>query len=198
MPSLTAYLPTFPLGLCPSSKVFFKVKSRGPSSPLHHLSMATSQNNNHPFSPSLGGHRVTPTSPALCYPVAFCCPHHTGNHGRFMSMALLTQTQHTARFLWGHVAAPGLSHQEQGGDTFSGNHPYLYQWQCLFWCQLFLLSACLRSDLEREMTTHSSVLAWRIPWTEEPGRPRSMGSWRVGHDWSDWACIFTFYCAFLK
>ena len=32
------------------------------------------------------------------------------------------------------------------------------------------------------MATHSSVLAWRIPWTEEPGRLQSMGSPRVGHD----------------
>ena len=34
------------------------------------------------------------------------------------------------------------------------------------------------------MATHSSILAWRIPWTEEPGRPQSMGSQRVGHDWA--------------
>ena len=32
------------------------------------------------------------------------------------------------------------------------------------------------------MTTHSSILAWRIPWTEEPGGLQSMGSQRVGHD----------------
>ena len=36
--------------------------------------------------------------------------------------------------------------------------------------------------LEKEMATHSSVLAWRIPGTEEPGRRPSMGSHRVGHD----------------
>ena len=36
--------------------------------------------------------------------------------------------------------------------------------------------------LEEEMATHSSILAWRIPWTEEPGGLRSMGSQRVGHD----------------
>ena len=36
--------------------------------------------------------------------------------------------------------------------------------------------------LEKEMATHSSVLAWRIPWTEKPGRLQSMGSHRVGHD----------------
>ena len=36
--------------------------------------------------------------------------------------------------------------------------------------------------LEKEMTTHSSTLAWKIPWTEEPGRLQSMGLQRVGHD----------------
>ena len=36
--------------------------------------------------------------------------------------------------------------------------------------------------LEKEMATHSSTLAWKIPWTEEPGRLQSMGSQRVGHD----------------
>ena len=41
--------------------------------------------------------------------------------------------------------------------------------------------------LEEEMATHSSVLAWRIPWTEEPGGLPSMGSHRVGHDLSDLA-----------
>ena len=36
--------------------------------------------------------------------------------------------------------------------------------------------------LEKEMATHSSILAWRIPWIEEPGRLQSMGLQRVGHD----------------
>ena len=36
--------------------------------------------------------------------------------------------------------------------------------------------------LEKEMATHSSTLAWKIPWTEEPARLPSMGSLRVGHD----------------
>jgi len=36
--------------------------------------------------------------------------------------------------------------------------------------------------LEKEMATHSSILAWRIPWMEEPDRLQSMGSQRVGHD----------------
>ena len=37
--------------------------------------------------------------------------------------------------------------------------------------------------LEKEMATHSSILAWKIPWMEEPGRLQSMGSQRVRHDW---------------
>ena len=36
--------------------------------------------------------------------------------------------------------------------------------------------------LEKEMATHSSTLAWKIPWTEEPGRLQSVGLQRVGHD----------------
>ena len=36
--------------------------------------------------------------------------------------------------------------------------------------------------LEKEMAAHSSIFAWRIPWTEEPGGPQSTGSQRVGHD----------------
>ena len=38
-----------------------------------------------------------------------------------------------------------------------------------------------KDPLKKEMATHSSTLAWKIPWTEEPGRLQSMGSQRVGH-----------------
>ena len=41
-----------------------------------------------------------------------------------------------------------------------------------------------KDPLEKGMATHSNILAWRIPWTEEPGRLQSMGSQRVGHDWA--------------
>ena len=47
--------------------------------------------------------------------------------------------------------------------------------------------------LEKEMATHSSVLAWRIPGTDEPGRRPSMGSRRVGHNWSDLAAAAASY-----
>jgi len=43
------------------------------------------------------------------------------------------------------------------------------------------------SFMEKAMAPHSSTLAWKIPWTEEPGRLQSMGSLRVGLDWSDLA-----------
>ena len=42
------------------------------------------------------------------------------------------------------------------------------------------------------MAPHSSTLAWKIPWTEEPGRLQSMGSLRVGHDWATSLSLFSF------
>ena len=41
---------------------------------------------------------------------------------------------------------------------------------------------CPFHHMEKEMATHSSTLAWKTPWTEEPGGPQSIGSQRVGHD----------------
>ena len=43
------------------------------------------------------------------------------------------------------------------------------------------------------MAPHSSTLAWKIPWMEEPGRLQSMGSLRVGHDWATSISLFTFH-----
>ena len=51
--------------------------------------------------------------------------------------------------------------------------------------------------LEQVMATHSSILAWRIPWTEKPGGLQSMGSHRVRHEWSDLAaaaCPLSQWC----
>ena len=45
---------------------------------------------------------------------------------------------------------------------------------------------------EKAMAPHSSTLAWKIPWTEEPGRLQSMGLRRVGHDWATSLSLFTF------
>ena len=48
--------------------------------------------------------------------------------------------------------------------------------------ETWVRSLGLEDPLEKEMATHSSILAWRIPWTEEPGGLQSRGSQRVGHD----------------
>ena len=45
---------------------------------------------------------------------------------------------------------------------------------------------------EKAMAPHSSTLAWKIPWAEEPGRLQSMGSLGVGHDWATSLSLFTF------
>ena len=47
--------------------------------------------------------------------------------------------------------------------------------------QIYVRSLGWEDRLEKEMATHSNMLAWEIPWTEEPGRLQSMGSQRVGH-----------------
>ena len=54
------------------------------------------------------------------------------------------------------------------------------------------LSIELKFYGEKAMATHSSTLAWKIPWTEEPGRLQSMGSLRVRHDWATSLSLSTF------
>ena len=65
--------------------------------------------------------------------------------------------------------------------------------QMIIWpqCGRPWVRSLVREDpLEKGMATHSSILAWRIPWTQEPGRPHPMGLQTVGHDWA--TNIFTF------
>ena len=56
----------------------------------------------------------------------------------------------------------------------------------LFWQQntdkMYTNAKEIKNSQEEAMAPHSSTLAWKIPWTEEPGRLQSMGSLRVGHD----------------
>ena len=60
-------------------------------------------------------------------------------------------------------------------------------------CSLFysIFYSSLSFLAEKAMAPHSSTLAWKIPWTEEPGRLQSMGSLRVGHDWATSLSLFT-------
>ena len=79
------------------------------------------------------------------------------------------------------VLLPGKSH---GWRSLVGYSP----WVTKSWTRLSDFTFTFHFHaLEKEMATHSSVLAWRIPGTGEPGGLQSMGSCRVGHDWSDLA-----------
>ena len=68
------------------------------------------------------------------------------------------------------------------GVSRGRGHMYTYDWVMLFVWQK-PTQYCKAIILEKEMATHSSILAWRIPRTEEPGELQSMGSKRVGHNW---------------
>ena len=56
----------------------------------------------------------------------------------------------------------------------------------------FVYNSLYVKIMEKAMAPHSSALAWKIPWMEEPGRLQSMGSLRVGHDWATSLSLFTF------
>ena len=49
------------------------------------------------------------------------------------------------------------------------------------------IGTCYSVDVEKEMATHCSILAWEASWTEDPGRLQPIGSQKVGHEWSDLA-----------
>ena len=65
--------------------------------------------------------------------------------------------------------------------------------------QTWVQSLGWEDTMEEKMAIHSSVPAWRMPWTEKPGRPQSKGSHRVGHDCSDLAAAAgSLYAHFLE
>ena len=85
------------------------------------------------------------------------------------------------------TAIPGLRRSPGEGTA----HPLQYSWASLAaqavknppaMLETWIPSLCWEDPLEQEMATPSSVLAWRIPWTEEPGGLQSTGSQRVGQD----------------
>ena len=63
------------------------------------------------------------------------------------------------------------------GGSVVKNSPAVWQTQ-----EIGVQTLSWEDPLEKEMATHSSILAWEIPWTEEPGGLQSMGSQRVGQD----------------
>ena len=82
---------------------------------------------------------------------------------------------------------PGLGRSPGEGIGY----PLQYSWASLVaqmvknphvMCETWVQSLGWENPLEEGMATHSSILAWRIPWTEEPGGLQSIGSQRVGHN----------------
>ena len=80
-------------------------------------------------------------------------------------------------------------------SSFGGGRLWKISFDCLcfstewdFWLGVYI------PDLEKEMATHSSVLAWRIPGTGEPGGLLSLGSHRVGHNWNNLAAAAAAAC----
>ena len=78
-----------------------------------------------------------------------------------------------------------LENPMDGGAWWAAVHGVAKSWA---WRSNFTVTFHLHA-LEKEMATYSSVLAWKIPGMGEPGGLISMGSHRVGHDWSDLAAI---------
>ena len=62
--------------------------------------------------------------------------------------------------------------------------------------ETWVRSLSQEDPLEKEMAAHSSTLAWRIPWREEPGKLQSMGSQRVGHNWAVSLSLLRFHMDF--
>ena len=76
---------------------------------------------------------------------------------------------------WAHLLLFGLSSGASGREL-------------LCQCRTWVWSLGPEDSLEEGMANYSSILAWEISWTEEPGRLQFIGSQRVRHDWSDLAC----------
>ena len=102
---------------------------------------------------------------------------------RFSRVRLCATPEMTA-----HQAPPslGFSRQEHWSGLLSPKSSDLIP----IYCKSILTVAL--DNTEKAMAPHSSTLAWKIPWMEEPGRLQSMGSLRVGYDWASSLSLFTF------
>ena len=82
---------------------------------------------------------------------------------------------------WGSTSGTGLSYIHFDNLSLITSLPAVWE--------IRVQSLGQKNPLKKEMATHSSILAWKIPWMEEPGRLQSMGLQRVGHDWATSFCF---------
>ena len=90
-----------------------------------------------------------------------------------------------------------FSSNSRGQSTSSWEEETLYKGESLILKSILIMFeyqflCFLMHNCGQATAPHSSALAWKIPWMEEPGGLQSMGSWRVGHDWATSLSLFTF------
>ena len=96
-------------------------------------------------------------------------------------------------FFWTSSQSYEIHHSEKGHrQSLSLYQKYITFFSNLYleWCQLN--TSLSNISLEKAVATHSSTLAWKIPWMEKPGRLQSMGSLRVRHNWATSLSPLTF------
>ena len=76
--------------------------------------------------------------------------------------------------------------------AFKCSYMNIFNWSVFISRVVIFNSDNLCRKMEKAMAPHSSTLAWKIPWAEEPGGLQSMGSLRVGHGWATSISLFTF------
>ena len=92
-------------------------------------------------------------------------------------LSYVTNFYHTVReFSWDNLAMINLLLGRSRCDSPNGKESTAMQ-------ETWVWSLGWEDPLEKGTATHSTILAWRIPWTEEPGGLQFMGSQRIGHDW---------------
>ena len=100
-----------------------------------------------------------------------------------------TESKDLTRYLYTHVHS--IIHNSQKVEIIQMSMSHMYTWNMVTH-KMDYYSALKRNDGESNVPTHSSTLAWQIPWTEEPGRLQSVGSLGVRHDWATSFSLFTF------
>ena len=120
-----------------------------------------------------------PISPHKLFMITYCT---------FLFIQLLLYSQYK-RVYWGYPFCLG---KVNWFHTYPVRLPYYDGYGYLFRRMNMTLLSLVMIQLSHKHLPHSSTLAWKIPWTEEPGGLQSTGSLRVGHDWATSLSLFTF------